>query len=94
MVHANDNRVAAGTRVGDTLRVRLSAVRARWYPESDSGPSVVVIALAEDGKAPQIPGPMIRVSEGTISRVAPTTSARRRRPPTSSIHARALPAIA
>ena len=66
VVHANDNRVAAGTRVGDTLRLRLSAVRARWYPESGSGPSVVVIALAEESKAPQIPGPMIRVREGTI----------------------------
>lgn len=66
VVKANDNRVAAGTRHGDTLRVVLTAVKARWYPESDSGPSVDVIAFAEEGKAPQVPAPMIRVSEGTI----------------------------
>lgn len=65
-VEANDNRVAAGKIMRDTLRLRLSVVRARWFPEADAGPFVDVIALAEEGKAPQIPGPMIRVPEGTV----------------------------
>lgn len=65
-VVANDNRTPAGTLVRDTLRLQLSVVHARWYPEADSGPFVDVIALAEAGKPPQIPGPMIRVPEGTV----------------------------
>lgn len=65
-VEANDNRVPAGALKRDTLRLQLSVVRARWFPEADSGPFVDVIALAEAGKAPQIPGPLIRVPEGTV----------------------------
>ena len=65
-VEANNNRIPAGTLARDTLRLRLSVVRARWFPEADSGPFVDVIALAEEGKVPQIPGPMIRVPEGTV----------------------------
>ena len=61
----NDNRHAAGTRIGDTVTIRLVVSRARWFPGADSGPSVVVEALAEEGKAPQIPAPLIRVPAGT-----------------------------
>jgi FtsP/CotA-like multicopper oxidase with cupredoxin domain len=39
--------------------------RARWYPQADDGPSVVVEAIGEEGKAPQIPAPLIRVRAGT-----------------------------
>jgi len=65
IVAANDNRVAAGVRRGDTLVLDLVVRRGRWFPESDSGPSVVVEALGEAGKAPQIPAPLIRVRAGT-----------------------------
>src|SRR5688500_15479007 len=61
----NDNRVAAGTRRGDTLTLSLVVDRARWFPGADDGPSVVVEAIAEEGKRPQIPAPLIRVSAGT-----------------------------
>ena len=36
-----------------------------WYPEAETGPSLKVYAFAEEGKAPQVPGPLIRVPEGT-----------------------------
>jgi FtsP/CotA-like multicopper oxidase with cupredoxin domain len=62
----NDNTASAGTLRADTLRVTLVARRAVWRPEADSGPSVEVVAFAEDGKAPQVPAPMIRVREGTV----------------------------
>lgn len=62
----NDNRVAAGTLTRDTLRIRLVARMARWYPEADSGPFVDVAAFAEEGKAAQIPGPLLRVPAGTV----------------------------
>jgi FtsP/CotA-like multicopper oxidase with cupredoxin domain len=65
VVRPNDNRVAAGTRRGDTLTINLVVNRARWFPEADNGPSIVVEALSEEGKAPQIPAPLIRVRAGT-----------------------------
>ena len=61
----NDNRVAAGRRRGDTVTVQLVVRRARWFPGAEHGPSAIVEALGEEGKAPQIPAPLIRVSAGT-----------------------------
>ena len=65
-VHPNDNTASAGTLHADTLTLTLVARRAVWRPEADSGPSVEVAAFAEEGQAPQIPAPMIRVREGTV----------------------------
>ena len=62
---ANDNRLPAGTLHGNVLTVRLVVQTARWFPEADNGPSLDVQALAEEGKAPSIPGPLIRVPAGT-----------------------------
>jgi FtsP/CotA-like multicopper oxidase with cupredoxin domain len=61
----NDNRVPAGRLRGDTLELNLEIRLATWYPEADSGPGVDVAAFAEVGKAPSIPAPLIRVTEGT-----------------------------
>lgn len=63
---ANDNRVPAGTLRGDTLRLQLAVAMAEWFPDAADGPSVMVAAIAEAGKTPQIPGPLIRVPAGTI----------------------------
>src|SRR5256885_3800307 len=52
---ANDNRVPAGTRVGDTLLLRLSLTTAAWHILSDSAPAFTVAAFQEEGKAPSIP---------------------------------------
>ena len=65
-VVANDNRVPAGRRHGDTVEVRLVLVEAEWRPEADSGPAIQAAAFAEEGKAPAIPGPLLRVREGTV----------------------------
>ncbi|MEP7326649.1 MAG: multicopper oxidase domain-containing protein [Gemmatimonadota bacterium] len=61
----NDNRLPAGRLHGDTLEVHLEVRLGVWSPEADSGPSIEVAAFAEAGKAPQIPGPLIRVPTGT-----------------------------
>lgn len=66
VVIANDNRVAAGSLQNDTLSIQLVVKMARWYPQAADGPFVDVAAFAEKGKDPSIPGPLIRVSEGTI----------------------------
>lgn len=61
----NDNRAPAGILLGDTLRVQLEVRMGVWRPESDTGPAIEVAAFAESGKAPEIPGPLIRVPTGT-----------------------------
>lgn len=66
----NDNTQLAGTLRDGTLTVRLEAVSARWYPEGPNAASRVVQVFAEEGRAPQVPGPMIRVPEGTAIHVS------------------------
>ena len=66
LVHANDNRAAAGRLRHDTLTIRLVVAMAEWRPEADSGPAVEVAAFAEEGKPPEIPGPLLRVPAGTV----------------------------
>jgi FtsP/CotA-like multicopper oxidase with cupredoxin domain len=64
-VAANDNRRPAGTMRDGKLELKLDVVNAQWFPEAESGPSVTMQAFAEAGRAPEIPGPLIRVPEGT-----------------------------
>src|SRR5438270_7344669 len=63
-IAANDNRRAAGTVKDGKLELKLDIVNARWFPESDSGPSVVMQAFAEVGRQPEVPGPVIHVRQG------------------------------
>ena len=65
VVRANDNRVPAGALRNGELTVSLVVGMARWYPEASDGPWVDVAAFAEEGKAPTVPGPLIRVPVGT-----------------------------
>ncbi len=69
-VQPNDNRVAAGKLFGTTLTLRLVAQPADWHPDGDSAPGVTVPAFAVEGGAPQIPGPLVRVSAGTAVAVS------------------------
>jgi FtsP/CotA-like multicopper oxidase with cupredoxin domain len=64
-VVANDNRHPAGELRGDTLTIRLEVGMAVWHPEADAGPAIEVAAFAEEGRTPQVPGPLIRVRTGT-----------------------------
>ncbi|MGE5231506.1 MAG: multicopper oxidase domain-containing protein [Deltaproteobacteria bacterium] len=65
-VRANDNRRPAGRLAKDTLRISLVVRMADWYPEADDGPHIAVAAFAEGNRAPEIPGPLIRVPTGTV----------------------------
>ena len=71
-VAANDNRVAAGHVDGDTLHLALDVTRATWKPRGAEDPGIDIEAFAEPGKAPSIPGPLIRVRSGTVIRVTLT----------------------
>ena len=62
---ANANLEAAGRLRNGVLTIRLEARAGRWYPEEDNGPSEVVHVFAEEGRDPTIPGPLLRVPEGT-----------------------------
>src|SRR5215207_3862486 len=66
---ANDNRTPAGAMVGDTLALRLTVTPVAWHILGDSAPAFTLLAFAEEGKTPTIPGPLIRVRVGTPVRV-------------------------
>lgn len=60
----NDHRVPAGRVVDGELRVALEAVIAEWRPRGEKGPMRKALTFAEVGKAPSIPGPMLRTAAG------------------------------
>src|SRR5687767_707062 len=64
-VRVNDNRLGAGTLRGGILTIRLEVRQGEWHPDADTSVGLQVRAFAEEGKALQIPGPLIRVVEGT-----------------------------
>lgn len=64
-VAPNDNRVAAGAASANVRRIHLEARAAAWRPDPSVDSLVTVFAFAERGQQAQIPGPMIRVHEGT-----------------------------
>lgn len=73
VVSINDNRVPAGQLENGVLTLHLELRRGRWHPERDDGrrvndrtPGAIEDGfIAEEGHALQIPGPLIRVPQGT-----------------------------
>jgi FtsP/CotA-like multicopper oxidase with cupredoxin domain len=64
-IATNDNRAVAGTLAGGVMTIGLEARLGTWHPDRDTDPGVAVKAFAVDGGPLQIPGPVIRVREGT-----------------------------
>jgi FtsP/CotA-like multicopper oxidase with cupredoxin domain len=64
-IAANDNRAVAGDLSGGVLKLNLEVRKGVWHPESETGEAAAVYAFGEAGKTLQIPGPVIRVSQGT-----------------------------
>ena len=64
-IQANSNRAPAGGLEKGVLTVHLELRQGDWYPEAETGPSMKVYAFCEEGKALQVPAPLIRVPEGT-----------------------------
>src|SRR5262245_16593119 len=65
-IAANDNTRPAGRLAGGVMTIRLEARAGTWHPEAEDGPSLQVQAFGEWGGSLQVPGPMIRVPEGTV----------------------------
>jgi manganese oxidase len=61
----NDNRATAGTLRNGVLTLRLEVREGEWHPDGEAAPGVIVRAFAEQGKQLLVPGPLIRVPEGT-----------------------------
>ena len=68
-IEINQNLSPAGELKDGVLALRFEIREGEWYPEAETGPSIVVQAFAEEGGPLQIPGPMIRVPQGTEVRV-------------------------
>lgn len=69
LASANDNRAPAGVFRDNVLRLDLDAVRAGWRPDLGVDSAVTIQAFAERGKAPLIPGPLVRVPQGAEVRL-------------------------
>lgn len=70
LVVPNDNRTPAGRLEAGVLEVLLEARQVAWQPERDPARTITVLGFAEQGKSPQIPGPLIRVMQGTELRIS------------------------
>ncbi|HEY5772469.1 MAG TPA: hypothetical protein VIS75_07570, partial [Chitinophagaceae bacterium] len=68
-IFTNDNKQPAGILLNGILTVNLEAREGYWFPETHEGEGISVYAFAEKGKPLQLPGPQIRVPEGTIIKV-------------------------
>lgn len=62
---ANPNTSPAGTLRDRVLSLSIDVTRATWHIEGDRDPDRHVLAFAEAGKAPLVPGPLVRVPAGT-----------------------------
>ncbi len=63
---ANANRVPAGVRTSSTLALAIDVVESAWRPEGDDDTDLRIFAFAEAGKAPSVPGPLLRAPRGTV----------------------------
>jgi manganese oxidase len=75
-VVANDNRIPAGQLKNGVLQLQLELRQGRWSPDDGEGKYRDAYSFSEAGRAPQSPGPLIRVAQGTeihatISNVLP-----------------------
>ena len=64
-IQPNDNRVSAGRLSRKQLEIHLEAGEGLWFPEAQDGPGIPVQAFGERGKTLSIPGPLLRIPEGT-----------------------------
>src|SRR5829696_5213943 len=67
---ANDNRAPAGTSANNLLTIDLEARVGQWHPDGDGNSGVAVKAFSAGGGPLRVPGPLIRVKQGTTVRAS------------------------
>jgi FtsP/CotA-like multicopper oxidase with cupredoxin domain len=65
LVVANDNRAPTGVVKGGVREIVLEAKVAKWLPDDGADSAVSVQAFAAVDGTPRIPGPLVRVMQGT-----------------------------
>src|SRR5216110_3142348 len=60
----NDNTRPTGTTRDGVTTIELDAVPARWHSQGGASSIKFTDAFAERGKAPTMPGPLVRVRAG------------------------------
>jgi FtsP/CotA-like multicopper oxidase with cupredoxin domain len=68
---ANNSTMSAGIIKSGVLSLSLDIVESAWRPEGDSEPEVPILAF-RSGDVPSVPGPLIRVPQGTEVRITLT----------------------
>ena len=66
VARVNDNRRPAGNLSGGTLTLALDIVEAALQAEGEHDPVVRILAFAEPGREPVVPGPLLRAPVGTM----------------------------
>lgn len=69
-VRPNPNTERAGTVRDGVLTVSLEARESNWRIDGPRRPPMTVAAFAEAGKAPVMPGPLVRAVQGTEIRIS------------------------
>ncbi|HEY7896767.1 MAG TPA: multicopper oxidase domain-containing protein, partial [Gemmatimonadaceae bacterium] len=69
IVQPNPNIHRAGSLHDGILTVALDAAEHAWQPDGPNRPSQRIAAFSEAGKAPLVPGPLLRVVAGTEIRL-------------------------
>jgi len=65
----NENRKPAGEFRNGIYYLHLEIREGYWYPDSKDGAPIKIKAFAEVGKPLQVPGPLVRVPEGTEMKI-------------------------
>ncbi len=65
LVVPNDNTKSGGSTENGVFKIDLEARQASWRPDNDYDQPIPALAFAELGMSPQIPGPFLRVRQGT-----------------------------
>ncbi|MEO6444076.1 MAG: multicopper oxidase domain-containing protein [Gemmatimonadaceae bacterium] len=68
LVVANDNRTPTGIMNSGIREIVLEAKVAKWLPDDGAESAVTVQAFAAIDGTPRIPGPLVRVMQGTMVR--------------------------
>ncbi len=65
VVVTHNNTKCAGDLKDGVLTIHLTFKSGNWHPDADDAPGIPILTVAEESGPPSIPGPMVRVLEGT-----------------------------